>query len=1500
MKKRKMMHRLFSGLLVSALVCGSFPLAVQAEPLDVAVQKTAGSIESNERKELDFSTDWLYIEEDDLGAISPDYEEDGAEKVSLPHARDTYDLFAPDMEKVETVNWYRRHFTLSEEDKNDRVLVEFNGGGQVNRVYVNGAFVGQAVGTFTHFAFDITDYVTFGDYDNVISVQVDSRYHRDELPPGNSIDFYYFGGLHGTATMTLVDEIHADSVFYYNEDVVNGCEEAVVHGWIDVKNHYEGDKEVEVISTVYDIEGKKVSFEQQEQKADGGEITKVELEHIIDEPNLWSPDSPYLYTVETELLVDGVSLDQTETTIGIRTLTATKMTEKEGYFILNGERIEVFGGNWHMQAPYLGNSKTAKLNAKDVETLRNDLGINFIRTSHYQTDPSFLEACDWLGLMVEEEPLGWNDTPGWDQFVYSLDAMVKRDRNHASIVLWSIVPNERPLNYPSVEEGKACQSLVKGLDPSRLTIQEDMHSCTPIADVYGWHDYANPSTGSISNNPNASSWFVTEWNTNLGKHFVIPGDSEVRKTNQIVRDGEKMGMLMNDKRVMGSLKWDMFGYYTPNSAYEKGKNVELWRSSGVYGIWRNPLHKTWIAYLMEAQSPNEDTEPMIKIASEWKSDSSKTIRVITNLDEVELYYDNGSGALELVKRMTAANEYANTLVNGMFRFDNTGLVWNEDSRLVAKGYEKGNSEAVAEDIVFASTYDCESEGASLVLHNTIGELEADGADVAWILAELQDKNGQREFYGDELVTAEILRGPGELVYAGDYATMVDGISGFYLRTEQDQTGTTKIRAEVDLGINYDDSDTSLITYKGNGWQEVSGRADSYENTIHESSTAGNSIEITFTGKQIVLYSESSNTYGNAKVTIDGKDAGTLNCSNIEKYGTFGNQASYRSEILEDGEHTLIITVGGGKVNLDRVKVFDGVFDISGTVEVTTFEDTSDRVPCHPEYTDADMPEAGCTETLELLLNDGKAVNQNLYTKASICLLEDAVQFGETVLEAENSLPSVVNEAAKELQKAISGLVEKNVSEIGHKQMVMEGQTGGVAYVSSKTGVWINGTDNSYANKTRQAGDYYSITFDGVQVELYSTLDASHGIAAVSIDGGEEVEVDQYKAQEDRGEYLFYTSELLEAGQHTVVVRVTGKTSGNPNNACVSFKRAVIYDNMDELLIAKESLAEVMESAKGIIRTSYTTASMDNMDQALAEAETIIRDKDASWGSVETATENLLKALDELKEGTPDSSVDAKVLVDALEELNAVSTEDVEEHVIGRFDALVRNMIKDSWNLIAGTWPSLKVSETLPKGTTETRLQILAEKAMELAAYMEEAVKPWENPFKDVAEGKYYYEPVAWGSQNGIVNGLKADEFGPKAECTRGQIVTFIWRAMGKPEVKEAENIFTDLEEGKYYYDAVLWAVEEGIVNGLTATTFGPEETCTRAQMATFLYRHAGEPAPADACPFPDVAAGKWYTKAATWASEQGIVTGYSNGSFGPDDKVLREQTVTMLYRYFYK
>ena len=180
-------------------------------------------------------------------------------------------------------------------------------------------------------------------------------------------------------------------------------------------------------------------------------------------------------------------------------------------------------------------------------------------------------------------------------------------------------------------------------------------------------------------------------------------------------------------------------------------------------------------------------------------------------------------------------------------------------------------------------------------------------------------------------------------------------------------------------------------------------------------------------------------------------------------------------------------------------------------------------------------------------------------------------------------------------------------------------------------------------------------------------------------------------------------------------------------------------------------------------------------------------------------------------------------------------------------------------------------------------------------------EPWVNPFEDVEEGKWYYDAVAWGSQNGVVDGLNETTFGTKVNCTRAQIITFIWRAEGEPEAESAEYTFKDVEEGKYYFDAMLWGVENGIITGYDEDTFAPDDQCTRAQMATFIWRLAGEPeAEAKDSPFPDVEEGKWYTTAAIWAAENGVVTGYDDGTFGPNNDVLRSETITMLFRFFVK
>ena len=170
----------------------------------------------------------------------------------------------------------------------------------------------------------------------------------------------------------------------------------------------------------------------------------------------------------------------------------------------------------------------------------------------------------------------------------------------------------------------------------------------------------------------------------------------------------------------------------------------------------------------------------------------------------------------------------------------------------------------------------------------------------------------------------------------------------------------------------------------------------------------------------------------------------------------------------------------------------------------------------------------------------------------------------------------------------------------------------------------------------------------------------------------------------------------------------------------------------------------------------------------------------------------------------------------------------------------------------------------------------------------------ENPFTDVADTAYYKDAVLWAVRQGITSGTTATAFSPNASCTRAQLVTFLWRAAGSTKVT-GSNPFRDVSADAYYYDAVLWAVQNGITSGTTAVTFDPDAAVTRGQTVTFLYRAAGSPAVAGSS-FADVSSDAYYANAVAWASQNGITSGTGDGRFSPQAFCTRGQIVTFLYR----
>lgn len=177
-----------------------------------------------------------------------------------------------------------------------------------------------------------------------------------------------------------------------------------------------------------------------------------------------------------------------------------------------------------------------------------------------------------------------------------------------------------------------------------------------------------------------------------------------------------------------------------------------------------------------------------------------------------------------------------------------------------------------------------------------------------------------------------------------------------------------------------------------------------------------------------------------------------------------------------------------------------------------------------------------------------------------------------------------------------------------------------------------------------------------------------------------------------------------------------------------------------------------------------------------------------------------------------------------------------------------------------------------------------------------AEKP-ANPFGDVKAGAYYEEPVLWAVSQNITKGMTATTFAPDDKCIRAQVVTFLWRAAGQPEPISNDNPFVDVKSTDYFYKAVLWAVEQGITNGMDATHFGSKKECTRGQVATFLWRTQGKPEAANKDhPFTDIKAGAYYYDAVLWAVESGVTKGMSVTSFAPDSTCTRGQIVTFLHR----
>ena len=323
------------------------------------------------------------------------------------------------------------------------------------------------------------------------------------------------------------------------------------------------------------------------------------------------------------------------------------------------------------------------------------------------------------------------------------------------------------------------------------------------------------------------------------------------------------------------------------------------------------------------------------------------------------------------------------------------------------------------------------------------------------------------------------------------------------------------------------------------------------------------------------------------------------------------------------------------------------------------------------------------------------------------------------------------------------------------------------------------------------------------------------------------------------------------------------------------------DNYDVLTAAREAYDKLAAQA------AADRTAADAVKALIADIGEVTLDREEAITAARTAYDALTAAQKELVDNTETlTAAETKLAQLKKDESDRKAAEEVKALI-----AAIGEVTKDSGDAIAAARTAFDALSDEQKALVDNASALTAAETK----YAELTKKP-ENPFTDIRTGAYYYEPVLWAVENDITKGTSATLFSPNAYCTRGMVVTFLWRAAGEPEPSSTRNPFRDVRTDAYYYKAMLWAVEKGITRGTSSTTFSPNDDCTRGMVVTFQWRAAGQPGSSSAHPFYDVKSGAYYEKAVLWAVEKDITKGTSDTTFSPNDRCTRGMVVTFLFR----